>query len=160
PRRLRELADAHELVRVERAAPMDQVVADPGPRETGVAVADVVAHAGRAGRKDREVRPPLALELELRALERLADLVVADARRGRPRGRVGDVLLAVGLQRFRGRRVVAVAVDDHGIPLSRSPAWCRALRRARARGAAPWLLRASWLRVAGPRRPSGGGTPL
>jgi hypothetical protein len=38
-------------------------------------------HPGRPGREDGDVGAALALELELRLLQRLADLVVADAER-------------------------------------------------------------------------------
>ena len=59
---------------------LDQVVAGLRPVLARRLVADVMRHRRRARREDREVGAALALELELRAFEALADLVVADAR--------------------------------------------------------------------------------
>ena len=121
-RRLRQLADADEVLGIERAAPVDQVVADLGPVQAGGRVAHVVRHAGRPRREDRDVGAPLALKLELRVLQRLPDLVVADAqgalrRHVRRVAQPGDLFLPVGVQRFRRSRVVPVTVDDHDVSL-------------------------------------------
>ena len=78
-RHLRQLADADEVLRVELHRPVDQVVADAGPLRGRRLVAEVMRHAGGARREDGEVGAALALELELRALQALADLIVADA---------------------------------------------------------------------------------
>ena len=58
---------------------MDKVVADARPMLAVVRIADMVRHAGRPRRKDRDVGAAFALEFELRAFEALADLVVGDA---------------------------------------------------------------------------------
>ena len=84
----------------------------------GRLVADVMRHAGGARREDREVGAALALELELRALQALADLVVADAEvlvggAARRVGQAGELAVAEDLELLRRGRVVAVAVDDH-----------------------------------------------
>ena len=62
--------------------------------------------------------PRSLLQLELRALDALADLVVARSSSGRDGSlrRVlerGDLLLAKAVELLRRGRVVAVAVDDH-----------------------------------------------
>ena len=90
-----------------------------GPVRRGVDVAEVVAHRARPRGEDREIRTPLPLQPQLRALQRLADPSSEIARFPRPgRGRVGGDLLElrvpVAAQRRRCRRVVPVAVDDHG----------------------------------------------
>ena len=82
-------------------------------------VADVVAHAGGARREDREVGAALALELELRALDRGPDLVVGHLEAGARRQRrlVLDrlgLVLAEAVQVLGLGRVMAVAIDDHG----------------------------------------------
>ena len=60
-----KLADADEVLRIERDDAVDQVVADLGPFAADALVADVVAHAGGARREDRQIGAALALELEL-----------------------------------------------------------------------------------------------
>src|SRR5262249_4841245 len=98
---------------------MNQVVADLRPFQAHGEVADMVAHAGGARREDREIGAALALELELRTLDRGADLVVghleAGARRQRRLAldRLG-LVLAEAMQVLGFGRVMAVTVDDHG----------------------------------------------
>ena len=77
-RRLRQLADADEVLRVQLADAMDQLVAMLGPVPAGGLVADVMPHGAGARREDRDVGATRALQLELRILEAVADLVVAD----------------------------------------------------------------------------------
>ena len=120
PGRLRQLAYADEIVGIERADTMDHLVAHLRPAQAHVVVADVVTHAHGARRKDRQVGAPLALQLELRAFEALADLVVGNLQRrfGRLLGRLFDVvylLLAPSQEVLRFGRVMSVAVDDHDI---------------------------------------------
>src|SRR4029077_7600489 len=74
-RRLWQLADADEVVRVERAHAPDEVVAHARPFDARRRVADVVRHRARSRREDRDVGAALALHLELRAFETRADLV-------------------------------------------------------------------------------------
>src|SRR6516225_10172451 len=96
---------------------MDQLVAGAGPSFTSRRVAQVVAHAGGARRKDRQVGAALALHFELAIGDRFADLVVGNsrARRRRLAGLVRlDLLAAPALVRPRRGGVVAVAIDDHG----------------------------------------------
>ena len=64
-RRLRQLAHADEILRIERDDARDQVVADLRPFEADALVADVMAHAGGARREDGQVGAALALQLEL-----------------------------------------------------------------------------------------------
>ena len=97
---------------------MDQAVADARPLRGGGLVAEVVRHAGGARGEDGEVGAALALQLELRALQTLADLVVADAEvlvggAASGIGQAGELSVAEDRQFLRRRRVMAVAVDDH-----------------------------------------------
>ena len=119
-RRLRQLRHADEILRIELREPVDEVVAMLRPRFARRRIADVMAHPARAWAKDRDVRAALSLELELRALDALAQLVVADFQRALLRLmlrillEVRLLLLAIVAELFRRRRVVAVAIDDHG----------------------------------------------
>src|SRR6185312_397381 len=113
---------------------------DARPLRRGGLVAEVVRHAGRARGEDGEVGAALALQFELRALQALADLVVADAEvlvGGTPGGicQRRELAVAEDLQLLGGRGVVAVAVDDH----RRFP--CR--KGSDPAGLTPWLQR--WL---------------
>src|SRR5262249_30212469 len=95
----------------------DQLVAGAGPGFARRRVAEMMAHAGGARREDRQIGTAIALELELTAGDRFADLVVGHhrARRRRLARRVRRNLLAAPpLLLTRSGRVVAVAVDDHG----------------------------------------------
>ena len=120
-RRLRELTDADEVARIQRADPVNQIVAVLGPVQARCRVTDVVRHRRRPRRKDRDVGAALTLELQLGALETLANLIVADddgslrrnVRRVAGRLERRNLRVAVRLQRFGRRRVVAVAVDNH-----------------------------------------------
>src|SRR5215475_4341650 len=126
-----QLAHADEIVRIERADAMDEVVADLRPYAAGLRRADVVRHAGGARREDGDVGAALALELELGLFQAVADLVVADSevgRRGAARciGEAGELAIPEQLQLARRRRVMAVAVDDHVLePLlaEEAPPW-------------------------------------
>ncbi len=145
-RRLRQHAHADEIVGKERADAVDEVVACDRPFLAGLGVAEMVRHAGGARREDGEVGAALLLQLQLRADDALADLVVGDGGARRALRRVierGDLRLAPALVLFRRRRVVAVAIDDHvspPSPSSRSLGDAMEARRAcqspRARGGA------------------------
>ena len=118
-RRLRQLADADEVLRVERDGPMDQVVADARPFGAGRRGARMMRHAAGARREDRQVGAALLLEGDLVGLEAGAQLVVGDAEIGRQRlqrrvDEPGELAVAEPRQRRRSRGEVAVAVDDHG----------------------------------------------
>src|SRR5882672_2007677 len=107
---------------------MDQVIAGARPVEARDLVADVVRHRRGARREDRDIRATLALELELRALQTLADLIVTDAqvRRLGTLRRIlepGDLSVAVLLQLPGSRRVVTVTVDDHVFFTLSAAAW-------------------------------------
>ena len=107
---LRQLAHADEVLRVQVADAVDQIVAVLGPVQARRRVPDVMRHRRRARREDRDVAPPLALELQLRALEALADLVVADVD-----GALGP----------RGRRVLqAPRAARRETPAAPSAPWC------------------------------------
>ena len=88
-RRLRQLADADEVLREQLTDAMDQVVAVPRPVEAGARIADVMRHRRRARREDRDVGAAIALELQLR-LHALAQLVVGDRRPDRTASRPMD----------------------------------------------------------------------
>src|SRR5260370_41520508 len=68
-RRLRQLADTDEILGIEGADAMNQLVADLRPMEAGGGRPDMMGHARCARREDGEVRAALALQLELRILE-------------------------------------------------------------------------------------------
>ena len=117
-RHLRQLAHAHEVLRIELDRPMDQPVADARPLRCGGLVAELVRHAGGARGEDGKVGAALALQFQLRAFQALADLVVADAEvlvggAARDIGEGGELAVAEDRQLFRRGRVVTVAVDDH-----------------------------------------------
>src|SRR6267154_1075299 len=120
-RRLRQLTDTDEILRVQRADAVNQVVAGPSPASTRRLVADVMGHGRGAWRKNGQIRTPRPLQLELGVLQALANLVVAD-RRLRVQGEVQalfqtrDLRVAKFLQRARRRGVVTVTIDDHGGP--------------------------------------------
>src|SRR5205809_5438721 len=80
--------------------------------------AEVVSHGAGAGGEERHVGTALALELELRPFEALADLVVADVDGAFDRDIPGlfqrrQLALSVGLHLAGNRRVVSVAIKDH-----------------------------------------------
>src|SRR5262245_4399941 len=99
---------------------MDQIVADLRPFLADRKITDVMAHAGCARRKDREIGTALALEFELSTRDALADLVIqhleAGARRQRRLvlDRLG-LVLAKTVQVLGFGRVVAVTIDDHDV---------------------------------------------
>src|SRR5712691_9561799 len=120
--RLRQLADTDEVVRVKPGEAVDQFVRYLRPFKAHAFVADMVRHAGRARREDRKTGAALALELELCAFDARAQFVIADIESGRRRllpGVLdgGNLVLAKVMQLLRLRRVMAVAVDDHGASL-------------------------------------------
>src|SRR5580698_6006950 len=97
---------------------MNQVVADTRPLRTHGLVADVMCHRRGARRKDRQIGATLALQFQLRLLQTLAQLIVADARSGYRRSIAClleslDLRVAKPLQLPRRGRVVPVTIDDH-----------------------------------------------
>ena len=84
-----------------------------------------MTHPARAGREDGQVRAALALQAELGTFEALANLVVGDVELAldvpveRVLGELGLLALAICPKRTGGGGVVAVAVDDHAVVLSR-----------------------------------------
>ena len=78
-RRLRQLADADEVLRIEVDDALDQIVAVLASSAAGRLVADVMRHRRGARREDRQVGAALALQLQLVLFDALADLIVADA---------------------------------------------------------------------------------
>src|SRR5229473_4787392 len=117
PGGLRQLANPDEIFGIERAAAVDQIVADLRPREADGGIADVVAHAGGTRREDGEIGAALALEFELQ-LQALANLLVADVQacaRRRPGWvlQAGDLVLPKRLELPGGRGVMAVTINDH-----------------------------------------------
>ncbi|MNQ52570.1 hypothetical protein D3C85_665920 [compost metagenome] len=117
-RRLRQLANAEEVLRKHRNDPRDQIVGCASPGLTDALVADVVAHAGGTRRKDRHVDATLLQQPKLVAFDRRENLVVADARveggSARPILGILDLCFSKGVMQLRFGRVVAVAVDNHG----------------------------------------------
>src|SRR5580700_6863895 len=96
---------------------MDQFVANAGPLRAHRFVADVMRHRRGSRRKNSQIRAALTLQLQLRVLQALAQLVIADAWRcyaPRLAALEGvDLRVAKGLQLLRRRRVMAMAIDDH-----------------------------------------------
>src|SRR5882762_7177128 len=88
-------------------------------------------HEAGARTEDREVEAALAHEPQLIALDRFAQLVVADAQLGwlrhlRGIRDAGDLAVAPRFQRLRRGGVVAVDVDDHRVTPARTPCFaCR-----------------------------------
>ena len=117
-RRLRQLAHAHEVIRVQLTHAVNQIVAVPRPVRTGRRVPNVMRHGRRARREDGDVGAALALQLELRAFQTFPDLVVADldfAVVGRLRRILQrrDLRIAIFLERLGRGGVVAVTIDNH-----------------------------------------------
>ena len=79
-----------------------------------------MTHPARARAEDRDVGAALALQLQLRVLDALAQLVVADLERALLRLmlrillEIRLLLVAIVAELLRRRRVVPVAIDDHG----------------------------------------------
>ena len=122
-RRLRQLADADEIVRIKGAEAVDEVVRDLRPQRAGGRVADMMGHARCARREDGEIGAALALQFQLRVLDALPQLVVTDLE-ARPARRLrwvldpGDLFLAPVMELCGLRRVVPVTIDDHAdLPL-------------------------------------------
>ncbi len=117
-RRLRQLADTDEVVGIQAADSMNQIVAGLRPAAAGRFVADMVGHGRRARRENRQVGAACALQFQLRVLQAVADLIVADDARGGQRYvdaglEPGNLFIAKLLQRSGRRRVVAMTIDDH-----------------------------------------------
>ncbi len=116
--RLRQLAHADEVTRVQRADAVNQIVALLRPVQAGGRVANMMRHGRSARRKNGDIRAALALQLELRAFQAFADLVVADVD-----GALGTRLrwiferrklgIAIVLKRLGRGGVVAVTIDNH-----------------------------------------------
>ena len=124
-RRLGQLAHRREVVGVQPADAVDEVVLVAGPVPGRVLVADVVAHPARPRREDRDVGAALALQAQLVGLDALADLVVGHVDRAELTD-VGGISLdrchlrvppCADCRRCRG--VVTVAVDDHRATVAR-----------------------------------------
>src|SRR5262249_38287426 len=101
--RLRQLADADEVIREKLGNAVDHLVGGLRPFERSLVVTYIVAHTGSARREDRDVGAALLLLLELIALYRFPDLVVGDLELRPRRQRLlvvhsCDLLLAVALQ--------------------------------------------------------------
>src|SRR6516165_3683536 len=154
-RTLRQHRYTDKVLRKQRADPVDQLVAGAGPGFADRRIAQVVAHAGGARRKDRQIGAALALHLELATVDRLADLVVGDRRAWRQRlaGLVRlDLLAAPCFVLARRGRVMAVAIDDHAPLLSDqcpTPHW----RTSAARCEAPAIMNPPSLPVSTSRMP-------
>ncbi len=76
--RLRELADTDEVIGKELADAVDDVVAELGPDERGLLIAEVMAHLTGDGREDRHVAAALFLQLELAIFDGGFEFVVGD----------------------------------------------------------------------------------
>src|SRR5205085_3473266 len=114
---LRQLTDGREVARQQVADAVDEIVRHARPLDAGRFRADVVRHAGRARRKNRQVASPFALKLQLR-LHALHELIVGDAELvgsglAHRVGKSGELLVAERKQLLRLGGVVAVDVDDH-----------------------------------------------
>src|SRR6185436_622055 len=114
---LRQLTHRREVRRVEAADAVDQVVALAGPGDAGRLVADVVLHRARARREEGQAGAALALDPELGAFERVANLLIGNDRCRNGFTRIGKLQLSPIPQSFRRRRIVPVAVDDHAVSM-------------------------------------------
>src|ERR1700722_4171196 len=97
---------------------MNQIIARLGPAAAGGLIADVVRHGGGARGENRQVRAAGALQLQLRILQAVANLIVADScLRAQRDVDVGfqpcDLPVTELLQRGRRGRVMTVTIDDH-----------------------------------------------
>jgi hypothetical protein len=72
-------AHPDEVLRIQAHDPGDQIIVDLRPFEAGGLGADVMRHGGGPGRENRHIRAALALQFQLRFLQAVADLVIADA---------------------------------------------------------------------------------
>ena len=119
---MRQLADADEVLRVERTDSVNEIVANLRPFEADALIADVMAHPGRARRENGEIGAALALQLELVLLDALANFVVGHLQRCAQRhghlvlgiGGCG-LLLAEAMEVLGFGGVMAVAIDDHDL---------------------------------------------
>ena len=97
---------------------MNEIVAGARPALTRGFIADVVGHGGGAGRENRDICAARALQLQLRILQTVANLIVGDfflsvewyIEAGL---QACDLGIAKLLQLAGSGRVMAVAVDDH-----------------------------------------------
>src|ERR1700744_5619596 len=97
---------------------MNEIVASAGPALARGLIADIVGHGGGARREYRDIGAARALQLQLRILQAVANLIVGDfflriERHIEAGFQARDLRIAKLLQLARSRRVVTVAVDDH-----------------------------------------------
>ena len=117
--RLRQLAGAHEALRVHLADPMHQVVAVARPGHIARLIGVVMVHAQGLGRKDGEVHAPLIHLPELIRFNASADFRIRYSR-GRLVERLAGACIfghLTGSKRCDLRWCggeMSVAVDDHG----------------------------------------------
>src|ERR1700678_1029896 len=133
--RLGQLANSDEIIRIQRPDAMNQVIAGLRPAPAGRRVADVMCHGGGPRREYGQISAAGTLQLELGALQALANLIVADRRPCRQRNvdavlETGNLRVAKFLQRTRRGGVVTVTIDDH-IASGLAPNSCRSLQYMR-----------------------------
>src|ERR1700722_2567930 len=97
---------------------MDEIVAGVSPAPAGGFIADVMGHGGGTGRENRDIRAARPLQLQLRILQAVANLIVGDfflrdERYIETGLQTRDLRIAKLLQLAGSRRVMTVAVDDH-----------------------------------------------
>src|SRR6476659_9756289 len=114
------------MIGEKRADSIAELVADRGPRAGSLEVADVMGHETGPRAEDRQVQSALPHQSKLVALDRFAQLVVADAKLGCVRlpCRILDAFDLAVSPRFEGLRrgrVVAVNIDDHRV--ARAVGW-------------------------------------
>src|SRR3989338_10274204 len=116
--RLRELANTHEIVRKERADAMDQIVAELGPGQTGLLIAEMVGHLAGNRRKQGEVAAAFSLQLQLPPFNGGPNFVISDYEIGFLRRFQGiadrfQLLLAPRMKGLWRRCEMSVTVNNH-----------------------------------------------
>src|SRR5262249_25289337 len=116
--RLRQLANAYKILRVEGTHSIDQIIAVLGPVAADRFIADVMAHGRSTRRKNRDVGAALPLKFQLSAFEAFSNLIVADIQRALYRNirwifESSDLFVSVILKWLWCGRIMAVAIDDH-----------------------------------------------
>ena len=116
--RLRQLAYADEMIRVELADAIDQFIVVARPDDIGILVAHMVVHRDRFRRENRHIDATLFHDAQLIVVDAVTDFVIGDGRRGRRRRltcflKLGDLVGAKLSDLGRGGRKVTVAIDNH-----------------------------------------------
>ena len=113
-----QLADADEVLWVEFAHAVDQLIVVARPDHIGVFITHMVVHCDRLGRENRHVDAALFHDAQLIVIDAMTDFLVGHRRRWRGRCLTGPLkfsdLVCTKFGDLRwGRGEVAVAIDNH-----------------------------------------------